>query len=440
MRLFTRIIALIIILMLTLGAYAMAETKEYQNPLINPKGITEYTALPKNMVNILLLGIDFGRDGYWGSGYKKSLEDCHTDAIMVIAVNLDDKTADLVSLPRDTLTYVPGVRGIYKLNAAFNCGDSVEDGLQKITEAASWVLGGIKIDYYFAVDMNTMMALGDVIGGVDFELEMSYTGHSRTKYKKGLHHLDGIGITDYMRSRKNATVNANDIGRTGRQRDLMLAIMKKIKNDQLLMMKAVAAAQQMKDGFFTNIDSAPTTVIMPLLPIAMGLNEENVGSYVITGKYRTALNGWNFTFTDQQNRQAVIKEVYGIDVPPLKYVDIAYTKWLVNAGFKSVHSISVADQLRKFVAALDQNDMTSEQQDALKAFETAYQEAAQAFEIAANTKTKEDTRIMDSTRASLSKRGNELAQIFKYKEKLPWVTGKYFYADSYINEVILDWR
>lgn len=440
MRKFMNVMAIVIAEVFLFGSCALAETESFQNPLLYPQPITEYMKLPGSITNILLLGIDFGHKGYWGSGGKKSLENCHTDAVLVIAVNTDEKTADMISLPRDTLTYVPGVKGIYKLNAAINCGDSMEDGLCRISEAASWLMGGIQMDYYFAVDMNTMAALGDALDGVDFELEMSYTGHSGKKYRKGLHHLDGVGITDYMRSRTNATVNANDIGRTGRQRKLMLAIFQKLKTNPELVIKTVKAAQEMKDGFFTNIINEPVTETFRLLSIAMGMSEHSIGSYVLSGKYRTALNGWNFTFTDQQNRQTVIKEVYGVDVPPLQYVGFEYTKWLEDAGFRTVHVLSVADQLREYIAGYGKNGITAKQQEAIDAFEAAYQDAALAFVTAAHSMSKQDTKVMEGARKKLLESGDAAAKLCEYRVKLPWATGKLFYADPYINEVAVDWR
>ncbi|MFH1512821.1 MAG: LCP family protein, partial [Bacillota bacterium] len=109
---------------------------ESVNPLIEPYEITEYTQTTDQIVNILLLGIDLGMEGYWGSGYKNKIEDCHTDAVMVVAINLDQQRIDLISLPRDTVTYVPGVRGIYKLNAAMNCAQSLREGLENTKRAA----------------------------------------------------------------------------------------------------------------------------------------------------------------------------------------------------------------------------------------------------------------------------------------------------------------
>lgn len=143
--------------------------------------------------------------------------DFHTDAIIVLRVDFDNKTLDMISLPRDGFTHVPGVKGIYKLNAAINVGGGKTDaGFQKVCETASWYLGGVPIDYYAAFELETVTKIGDLIGGVDFDVDMAYTGTSGQKYKKGMQHLDGTGINDYMRARKNATGGTpGDQGKNG---------------------------------------------------------------------------------------------------------------------------------------------------------------------------------------------------------------------------------
>jgi len=49
------------------------------------------------------------------------------------------------------------------------------------------------------------------------------------------------------------------------------------------------------------------------------MNANGVGgsfeSHVIKGTYHNAFGNWKFTFTDQDNRKAVIKAMYGVDVP-----------------------------------------------------------------------------------------------------------------------------
>ncbi len=423
--------AAVLIMMMCILISISAGSMESRNPLIHPKPISTYTALDKDIKNILLLGIDKS-DAAAAKG-----SDYHTDAILVVAVNFDEGKMDLISLPRDTLTYVPGIKGIYKLNAAINCGGGkTEEGFQKVCEAAAWVLGGIKIDYYCAVDMQAMAAIGDAIGGVDFELEMSYTG-TYGKYRKGLQHLNGKGILDYLRARRNATQNANDLGRTSRQRDLIMTILKKMMSDKNSLASAVTAVQDLEDGFFTNMSIGD---MLAFLPLALRGDFDATGSHVITGKYRTALNGWNFTFTDQDNRREVIRAVYGVEVPELAYVSYAYTKWLVEDGFAVVRYLAVAQLMRERISAYGETMLSAEQKEALAAFDLAYDQAAAAFDAAADSMSKTDTKLMAGAAKELRKHGDALYERFEGVEKPVWATGKYWYADRMINEVDVNFR
>ncbi|MFH1879273.1 MAG: LCP family protein [Bacillota bacterium] len=413
---------------------------ESVNPLIEPYEITEYTQTTDQIVNILLLGIDLGMEGYWGSGYKNKIEDCHTDAVMVVAINLDQQRIDLISLPRDTVTYVPGVRGIYKLNAAMNCAQSLREGLENTKRAAERLLGNIKIDYNFAVDMQTMIALGDQIGGADVELEMRYQGSSGKWYHKGLQHLSGMGIMDYVRARTNATVNYTDIGRTNRQRETMLAIFRKLRNDEAAVLNLLDTAPAQYGHFVTDIDASGMERLISLLPVILGVDAETVGSHVLTGSYRSMLE-WNFTFTDQDNRLSVLQEVYGIAAQPTPYVSTQYAQWLRDTGFSSVHYISVAREFMETVNGMDGNALTDPQKEAYGAFEAAYQSAVSAFSTAADSLDSGDTRTMESARKALRDTGDACAQAIGYAGDLPWQNDReLWYEDPYINEYQLDWR
>ncbi len=421
---------LILCILLQTASSAMAENAGKHNPLIDPQPVS-YLELDKNIKNILLLGIDKS-DAAVAKG-----RDYHTDAILVAAVNFDDSKIDLVSLPRDTLTYVPRIQGIYKLNAAINCGGGkTEEGFLKACEAASWVLGGIRIDYYCAVDMEAMADIGDAIGGVDFKLDMSYSG-SYGKYHKGMQHLNGKGILDYLRVRRNATENANDLGRTARQRDLIITILKKMLGDKDSLASALKAIQNRKDGFFTNMSLAQ---MLTYLPLAMKVDLDTIGSHVITGKYRTALNGWNFTFTDQKSRREVIKKVYGTDVPELEFVSYAYTKWLMANGFAVVRYISIAKLMREDISRQDAATMSTEQKEVLDLFDRAYGKTVEAFDQAADSMSERDTKSMTAAAKELRRQGDALYELFDGIGKPAWVSGQYWYADRMINEVDVNFR
>lgn len=397
---------------------------ESKNLLLSKNSNLQTKETSDKFINILLLGVDVG-----GSGGKKKLEECHTDSVLVVSLNLAKKTVDLVSIPRDTLTYVPNVKGIYKLNAAFNCATSVEEGIQNSIHAVSWLLGGIKIDYYCLVDMKAMTALGHAIGGVDFDMDMAYKGSSGRKYRKGMQHLDGVGIMDYVRARKNATINANDLGRTGRNRRMIAAILKKLYGDMTLVSKALAVVDAGEHNIYTNIrrEDVPS-----LSDTALTMDIQNIGSYVLTGNYRRALQGWNFTFTDQQHRIKVLKEVYGIDAEPIPYVSKKYTEWLDDAGFTYARYIFVAEKLLNHANSV--SSATDEQKKLLGEFTLAYEETIRAFEDAADSMGGKNGRVMQEKGKKLRTLGDQLAKAFQYPDQYSWKGNKYWYRDSMINE------
>lgn len=428
-KLISRILLLVMLVACLAGqtVTAAAESVVSKNPLIDPQEV-EAAKTPQRYTNILLLGIDLSAPGYKASGFwaKKELKDCHTDSIMVASINMTTGDVNLVSLPRDTLTYVPGVHGIYKLNAAFNCSDSVEEGLERIRSAASWLLGGIQIDHYCAVDMATMIKLGDHIGGVDLDLEMTYTGASGRKYKKGMQHLDGQGMMDYIRARTNATVNANDIGRTNRNRQMMTAIFHKIKSNAGLIKSSWDYATSGELNFYTDMTLAKVLNLLNKVK-----NADKVGSYVLTGKYRFAFDNWNFTFTDQANRIDVIKQVYGIEVPEIPYVSYEYTKWLDAEGFTTARYVAYTrDMLEQYG---QQENLTEAQTTALAKLEACLAETIATFDKAADTLDGNDQSKMIKARRAMRDVANEVSLLFTGAE-IDWYSGKLFFADPAINE------
>lgn len=426
-KLISRILLLVMLVACFAGQTVTAEEVVSKNPLIDPQAV-EAAKTPQRYTNILLLGIEFAGDaGSWSfSSRKSTIEKCHTDSIMVVSINMTTGDVDLVSIPRDTLTYVPEVHGIYKLNAAFNCSDSIEEGFERIRSAVSWLLGGIQIDHYCAVDQGAMIKLGDFIGGVDLDVEMTYSG-AYGKYKKGMQHLDGRGMMDYVRARTNATVNANDLGRTARNRQMMTAIFHKIKSNASLLKSGWDYANSGEINFFTDLSLAKVLNLANKVK-----NADEIGSHVLTGKYRFAFDNWNFTFTEQEHRINVIKEVYGIDVPEIPYVSYEYTKWLHEEGFTTVRYVAYTrDMLEQFGS---QENLTEEQTAALAKLEASLAETIQAFDKAADSiGADNDQTKMIKARRAMRDAANEVSLLFTGTE-IDWYSGKLFFVDPAINE------
>lgn len=436
-RLFSRLTAIwmLLVMLLTLSPVAQAEL-ESQNPLVDPKPITSYTKTKDQFYHILLLGIDYGMEGYWGSGGRRELEACHTDAVMVLSINQTTQQVHFLSIPRDTLTYVPGVKGIYKLNAAVNCAETMEEGMEKVCAAVSWLLGGIEIKNYIAVDMNAMVRLGNAMGGVDFVMDMEYTGNSGINYKAGPQHLDGQGIMDYIRARRNATVDGNDLGRTNRQREMMMALFKKLKKNIGLINPLLAEAQKRDINIFRNVHSED---LMAFMPLVMRMQDGGIKSHVLTGNYRFTLVDWNFTITDQESRIKVLKEVYGIDAQPLAYTSLAYTKWLEEYGLPSVRNIEMARLLIAHGKTIE--NPTQEQQQALNDMIAAHDALVAAFDLAAQTMNDADTNAMVKARGALRDAGEKADKVLAYPESMAWRSNPLWYRDPLVNEYPdVDWR
>ena len=184
------------------------------------------TSIMKNILNVAFIGVDYAEERLSGYGGKAEDNAFHADVILVLAINFDENRVDMISIPRDTYAKIPGVKGIYKINASLDCGGGLfaenGAGFEKVCDAASWMLGDIPVDYYYAVTMPAVKQLVDAVGGVDYDLELDFKMQGRT-YQKGQQHMDGQAVLDYLRVRKNV-VSSGDNNRVNRQKKMLVAL------------------------------------------------------------------------------------------------------------------------------------------------------------------------------------------------------------------------
>lgn len=266
----------------------------------------------ENTVNILLIGVDYApeRDDWSGKKYF------HSDVMIVLAINTLTNDVNLISLPRDTYANIPGVDGVYKLNAAMDCGGGWKDdpkaGCEKVCEAASWMIGGIPINYYYAVDMAAVKGLVDAIDGVDFNVDVDFKMQGR-KYKAGMQHMNGQAVLDYMRVRKDKDISGSsdtgDINRINRQKNMLIAIFQKIK-DSGLIFKIPNIIDAFTGNLQTNVDLASTAA---LAAYGYQVDSSKIKMHSMSGSGANIFN-WNFQLTSEKKRAEIIKEVYGFDI------------------------------------------------------------------------------------------------------------------------------
>ena len=172
-----------------------------------------------------------------------------TDTMMVASYDAVAHTANMVSVPRDTmLDRRVGAYHYYRLNGAYINGEYANGeggGIQELRSAVSAQLG-IPIDYYVVVDLKNFVTIVDAVGGVDFEVPVYMDYYDPTQdlkiyYEKGMHYgLTGQQVMEIARCRKNTiwhsdgtyeiydTYPDGDIGRNRTQQELLKAIAKKL--------------------------------------------------------------------------------------------------------------------------------------------------------------------------------------------------------------------
>ncbi len=200
--------------------------------------------VPSGVINIALLGSDKRLDD---PGFR-------TDTIIIVSVNTNENTVNMLSLPRDLLVYVPGWT-MNKLNTAYQRGETVGwpgGGFGLLKETLLYNLG-ITVHHYAFVDLSGFKGIVDTLDGIEISVDCAIQGYRlRSPVKEprdfatyddyvaytadesnwemytlpvGVHHLDGYMAMWYARVRQGYS----DFDRSRRQQQVLRAILTKAK-------------------------------------------------------------------------------------------------------------------------------------------------------------------------------------------------------------------
>lgn len=224
-----------------------------------------------NVLNILLFGMDSPPDE---ESYGRS------DTTILLSIDNVNKKMKLTSFQRDTYVSIPG-HGDNKINSAFSLGgerlsiDTIETNF------------GIKVDKYATVDFSSFRQVIEALGGVDIELTLdeikyinaqidvndqlddtSFLQYDETKEKQMMH-LDGYQALWYARDRGYDSLGGNpdysfsgdDWDRTSRQRNLIMTIVKNLREDASLT-ELVSIANKIGPLVTTNLKKGDITFLV----------------------------------------------------------------------------------------------------------------------------------------------------------------------------------
>ena len=238
--------------------------------------------------------------------------------MILLSISGETKTISMLSLLRDMYVEIPGYKD-NRLNAAYSYG-----GAELLMETLEHNFD-IEVHRYVQVNFQAFAGLVDAVGGVELELsneEVQYVNGYLTEYNViegrpegtdyldsgayGLIHLNGPQALAYCRIR----YIGSDFARTQRQRDVLMAVIKKAPQALLI------NARELINGLMPNL----TTNLTEAECRALSLQVFNLARYElaqtripIDGSYTNAkIDGKSVLEVDfERNKEFIHRVLYG---------------------------------------------------------------------------------------------------------------------------------
>jgi len=234
------------------------------------RGVTTSFDVPawngRERLNVLILGLD---------SRGTTADTQNTDTMIVLSVDPLNRTAAMLSVPRDTVAAIPG-HGSDKVNGAFALGGP--DLAQKTIEG----LLGIRINSYALINFSAFTEIVDSVGGVLVDVKRPIRdeayptedfGVERLSILPGPQLMPGEIALKYARSRHDS----NDFSRARRQQDVISAMRARLSADGMLA-RLPGIVNDVGSAVETNFDPAN---VLPLAGLGGGIPSSDIKSEVL---------------------------------------------------------------------------------------------------------------------------------------------------------------
>ncbi|HBT96020.1 MAG TPA: hypothetical protein DEB24_08130 [Coriobacteriia bacterium] len=219
-------------------------------------------------------------DPFWmllmGTDETNESELPRTDTLILARIDQANKTAALLSIPRDTYVDIPGY-GKDKINAAYAYGEQERKGggapLAIKTVSA---FAGVDISYFAQVGFSRIKTLVDGLGGVWVDVPLSIIGDrdaGNIDVLAGYQQLNGEQALIFCRSRK---FTGSDYQRQANQRTFLQATARQILSSSPGTI--ATTVNNLAEMTFTNMDLGK---IVKVAQGMQGLQESNIHTYTV---------------------------------------------------------------------------------------------------------------------------------------------------------------
>ena len=228
-------------------------------------------------VTILLMGLDYND---WRAG-----ETPHSDTMMLLTIDPANKTAAMMSIPRDMWVNIPNF-DYGRINEGYFLGESYKlpGGGAELARLTVEQFIGVPVQYYAVIDFYAFIDLVDEVGGVEIVPDQNvkiekFGGSEEQILQAGVKYtLDGALALAYARDRHTS---GGDVDRAKRQQEVIMSFRKRILKYQDLpefIAKLPAIYQDISSGIYTNMN---LTDAIQLGALALQLDVNNISRAVI---------------------------------------------------------------------------------------------------------------------------------------------------------------
>ncbi|KFN04508.1 LytR family transcriptional regulator [Bacillus clarus] len=142
-----------------------------------------------NNVSVLIMGVD--ESDVRGKEYGEAIR---TDALLLATFNKDSKTVKLLSIPRDTYTYIPIEKKKDKITHAHAFGSAKNGkngGPQASIDAVEKLLN-VPVDYFVKFNFKSFIKIVDDLGGIEVDVPVEFTEQDSNDNAEAIHLEKGI--------------------------------------------------------------------------------------------------------------------------------------------------------------------------------------------------------------------------------------------------------
>lgn len=205
------------------------QAEEFKAKTVTVDGVDYF---PRQDITVVMaLGIDEHGPVVSSGSYRNHGE---ADAVMLLILDHKEETLRVMNLNRDTMVKMPvlGLGGrpagtaYGQLALSHTYGDGLEVSCENTQNAISTLLGDIRIDHYFALNMDGIALVNDAVGGVTVTITDDFSGVD-SSLQKGEVTLLGEQALTFVQTRKNVGTQLN-ISRMDRHREYMDGLLQAI--------------------------------------------------------------------------------------------------------------------------------------------------------------------------------------------------------------------